>query len=212
MKIILLKEGVHPDKGPKEGTKIDNFIPEICGAIVLLKAEEGEQNMIVDTGNFGYERELVDALAKEGLTPEDIKIVINTHGHYDHLSNNYLFKNADKTGGKGVWHPDKSLDVYKEIAEVPGVELIATPGHTVPHVSIVVESKGKKYVIAGDAIQPKYIYVNKWGVLDNKDYVASAKKIFALNPDVIIPGHGPIVEGKELEELRKTVEKLNTEE
>lgn len=213
MKIILLKEGVHPDKGPEGNPKLMNRIPGICGAVTLLKAEkEGESNIIVDTGNFGYEEEIVDALAKEGLTPEDIKIVINTHGHYDHLSNNYLFKNANRTGGKGVWHPDKSLDVYKELAEVPGVKLIATPGHTVPHISVVVESGGKKYIIAGDAIHYEYMMKNTWGVLHNKDYVASAKKIFALNPDVIIPGHGPIVEGKELEELRKTVEKLNMEE
>ncbi len=211
MKLIILKEGVHLDNGPK-GDKIDNVISEICGTIVLLKAEkEGEQNIIVDTGNFGYADEIVDLLAKEGLKPEDIKFVINTHGHYDHISNNYLFKNADRTSGKAVWYTDKSIDVYKDIAEVPGVELIATPGHTKPHISVIFESAGKKYVISGDAIQPKYIFANTWGVLDNKDYVASAKKICALNPDVIIPGHGPSLEGEKLDELRKFVEKIGEE-
>jgi glyoxylase-like metal-dependent hydrolase (beta-lactamase superfamily II) len=213
MKLVLLKEGMHPDNGPEGNPKLKNRVPEICGAVTLLKAEnDGKENIIIDTGNMGYADEIVAALAKEGLKPEDIKFVINTHGHYDHLSNNYLFKNAIRTSGRGVWFIDKSLDVYKDIAEIPGIKLIKTPGHTKPHISVVVESGGKKCIIAGDAIQYEYIMENKWGVLDNKDYVDSAKKILALNPDVIIPGHGPVIEGEKLEELRKTVESMKMEE
>ena len=211
MKIILLKQGVHPDKVPEGHPELMNIIPEICGAITLLKAEkEGESNIIVDTGNFGFEQELLDALAKEGLKPEDIKYVINTHGHYDHLSNNYLFKNADRTFGKGIWHPDKSIDVYKELAEIPGVKLISTPGHVNPHISVVVKSEGKTFVIAGDAIQEEYIKKGLFGVPSNQDYIDSAKKIVDI-ADVIIPGHGKIIEGKDLEELKKAVYKMEVE-
>ncbi|MBN2112367.1 MBL fold metallo-hydrolase [Candidatus Woesearchaeota archaeon] len=208
MKVILLKQGIHEDK--MDGNKVVGCT-EICGAIILLKSETPEEeNIIVDTGNLGYADEIVEKLKENGLAPDEIKYVLFTHRHQDHSSNDYLFKNAVRVGGPWFWNTDKSLD-NNGLKAVPGVEIIETPGHVSEHRAVVVKGD-KTYVIAGDAIHPKYILDGNYeGMPPNQDYIDSAKKIFAQNPDAIIPGHGPIVEGEKLEELRKAVENMTVE-
>ena len=60
--------------------------------------------ILVDTG-VGWPTELVkewkvvnrhaaDALAEHGLSPADVRIVINTHLHFDHCGQNAVFKHA----------------------------------------------------------------------------------------------------------------------
>ncbi|MBR9691648.1 MBL fold metallo-hydrolase [Candidatus Woesearchaeota archaeon] len=206
MKVVVLIEGVHEDKLDDEGKIIG--CTEICGAITLLKAEnEKEENIIVDTGNRGFEQEIITALKKEGLKPEDVGYVINTHSHFDHLANNYLFKNA-KVTASGIWfnNPDRSLDLI-EPANIPGIEIISTPGHAPSHISVIVKSEGKTYVIAGDAMHERYIKEGLVGFPPNQDYIDSAKKIVDM-ADVIIPGHGRVIQGNDLEELKQAVYKM----
>lgn len=214
MKVILLKQGVHTDLGPQGDPKVFNKISEICGAVILLKAENpDEENMIIDTGNLGYEGEILASLEKEGVKPEDIAYVVITHSHGDHVSNNYLFKNAARVAGISISYPDKSLVAYNDIdlIKIPGIKRIKTPGHLPAHLSVIVESEGKTYVIAGDAIQEEYIKKGLFGVPTNQDYVNSARKIVDI-ADVIIPGHGRIIEGQDLEELKKAVYKMEVKE
>jgi len=209
MKIILLKEGIHKDIEPRS-PKMDNEVSEICSSVVLLKAEnDDEENIIVDTGNWGYEKEILNALKNTGVKPEDIKWIVNTHNHFDHISNMYLFKKAKRVSKTGVWFPEKNGYYYKDasvLKEVHGIEIIPTPGHTPDHRSIMVKSDGKKYIIAGDAINEKYMKENIFGVMDNPNYIQSAEKIVNM-ADIIIPGHGRMMQGKDLEQLRMIISK-----
>lgn len=196
MKVIVLIEGPH------ESRFEENYIAiqPLCSNVILLK---GEKNIIIDTGYYGFEKEIIKRLKEEGLKPENIDYVLNTHRHYDHISNNYLFKNAKLISTlTTIWYiGEKRADYYGEkgIPKIPEVEIIETPGHRPNHISFLVESEGKKYVIAGDAILQKH-FENKFGSEEEKE---SVKKILLLNPDIIIPGHGPIIKGKRLKELRK---------
>src|SRR5205814_1138365 len=119
--------------------------------------------ILVDTG-VGYPEALVkewkvvnrhvaDALAEHDLSPADVRIVVNTHLHFDHCGQNAVFKHApfyvqraeldrarkenditnqwfDFAGAKY-----ELLDGDAEIAE--GVRAVATPGHTVGHQSVI---------------------------------------------------------------------------
>ncbi len=197
MQLRIIKQGVHEDHYPEEG-HVFNKISAICSTVALLKAKsENEENILVDTGNAGFEDEVIEGLKREGLTPDDISIVINTHRHQDHVHNNYLFRNAVRIIGKGVWKPDGALDVYKtpEYISVPGVKIIQTPGHLEDHCSVVVESDGEKMVIAGDALVPEYIS------LLNDEGRKSALRIIDI-ADRVIPGHGAPIGREELEKLR----------
>ena len=140
--------------------------------------------ILVDTG-VGWPDELVkewrivnrhaaDALAEHDLSPADVRIVINTHLHFDHCGQNAVFKHApfyvqrgelararveetltsewfDFTGARF-----ELLDGDAEVAE--GVRIVATPGHTVGHQSVVVDTPDGGAVMIGDAAYTSEIY------------------------------------------------------
>jgi len=122
-------------------------------------------------------QELVAALASAGARPEEIAIVIHTHLHYDHAGNNRLFPNArfyvqreelryalapTSFDASAYFAPHlgitpdylgtrfELLDGDTQIAD--GVRVITTPGHTPGHQSVLVNTSGGRYCIAGDAV------------------------------------------------------------
>jgi N-acyl homoserine lactone hydrolase len=134
--------------------------------------------LLVDTGVGGPEKILNDwrvvnrsaaeALAELDLTPGDIGLVINTHLHFDHCGQNAVFRHApfyvqrtelDSARRHSVSHRDwfdfmgarfELLDGDAEV--VPGVSVIATPGHTSGHQCVVVQSgQGPPDLLIGDA-------------------------------------------------------------
>jgi len=201
MKVTILKEGLHGNK-PGKG-KAFLVVDPICSSVTLI---QGIKNIIVDTGNLGYDEEIIKKLEKHGLIPEQIDYVINTHLHFDHCSNNYLFKNAIRVSADGTWSPDKSCDAYykPEDIDVPDVRIISTPGHKEEHISVIVKAD-KTYVIAGDAIEEERIRTDFYKDNPKKEQIIdSINKIFEI-ADVIIPGHGPVIEKKTIEELKRIV-------
>jgi len=199
IKVILIKEGVHKRVDPPND-KIINRIDPICSSVVLIK---GEKIVLVDTGQNGFEEEILKGLEENGVKPEDVDIIVNTHYHPDHCANNYLFKNAIRIN-QNILASGKWLDVYKEpIKEVmEGVEIIQTPGHSHRDSSVVVRAE-KLYIIAGDAIIEGIIRKNSF---TNEQERASAKKILEM-AEVIIPGHNRIIKGEVLEELKELIKK-----
>lgn len=205
MEVIVLMEGIHNNKGPIEERNIMFAFDPICSSATLIK---GEKNILVDTGNYGFEDKLLSALKKQGLKPDDIDIVINTHRHFDHFTNNYLFKNALVVLHRGTWDRKGRHDIYDTSGDIkiPGVKLIETHGHTPTSCSVVVKCNGKTYVMSGDAVEEKTIRKGKEAIrADKENYVKSAKKIFSI-ADVIIPGHGRVIEGDLLKELKGIVD------
>lgn len=150
---------------------------------LLVRTEK--ENIIVDTGvgtlpssyqKFhdvirNREEELIYSLKKNGLRPEDITMVVNTHLHFDHCGNNRLFKNSkflvQTDEIRYAYFPDRFmrvsylrpffdiegdyLPVHGRYEIEHGVEVLPTPGHTIGHQSLVVNWKGRNIVYAGDA-------------------------------------------------------------
>ncbi|MGH9402889.1 MAG: MBL fold metallo-hydrolase [Terriglobia bacterium] len=54
----------------------------------------GPAPILVDSGMPHDAHQLVKALARRGFHPEDIPVLINTHFHFDHVSNNCLFPSS----------------------------------------------------------------------------------------------------------------------
>jgi len=107
---------------------------------------------------------MIDALNAEGLTPDDIDTVINTHLHDDHCGNNRLFTKATfYIQEKELaccrtphpldyrYEPDfiegiRITPVNGDLELSPGLELIFTPGHT-PGCQTVRIKTSKGYVV-----------------------------------------------------------------
>jgi glyoxylase-like metal-dependent hydrolase (beta-lactamase superfamily II) len=177
----------------------------IGSTVTLIK---GEENILVDTGTFHDKEEILNALKKEGLEPEDIDKVILTHLHLDHMINVNLF-NRSKIflrfiGGTGYPGMCQSLSEgtlkrqdLSDGAEISkDVSIIHTPGHTGDMISVVVKTKEGTIVVAGDAISDKSWAdlskkPNPTFVVDTEKYDKSREKILKI-ADYIIPGHGDI--------------------
>jgi glyoxylase-like metal-dependent hydrolase (beta-lactamase superfamily II) len=61
---------------------------------------KGRHHVIVDTGMPHEAHQIVKTLEFRGLKPTDIRIVINSHFHIDHVSNNALFPNSEIFGSQ----------------------------------------------------------------------------------------------------------------
>jgi N-acyl homoserine lactone hydrolase len=176
--------------------------------------------ILVDTG-VGWPTELVqewrvvnrhaaDALAEHDLSPADVRIVINSHLHFDHCGQNAVFKHAPfyiqrteltrarrEAGPTAEWFDFAGarfelLDGDAEIAE--GVRVVATPGHTVGHQSVLVEGDGGVSVMIGDAAYTSDIYrdadkadLTIWpGQHSNRDaWTKSLKMLHRMHPHAV---------------------------
>lgn len=63
---------------------------------------KGTKNILVDTGNPGNEKAILDALSGMGMKPEEISLIVITHGHSDHFGSVWALK--QKTGAKVAIH------------------------------------------------------------------------------------------------------------
>jgi N-acyl homoserine lactone hydrolase len=138
---------------------------------------------LVDTGVGGPQewltdwrvvnRSVADALDDLDMTPGDVGLVINTHLHFDHCGQNAVFKHASFYVQRAEL--DRARRESPQLAEwfdfmnarfelldgdtevLPGLRVITTPGHTVGHQSVLVDSAdGGSDVLIGDAAyQPR---------------------------------------------------------
>ncbi len=192
----------------------------------------GKKKIIVDTGFMSVEwfnthvtrgpgatwqvgkrrpdEELPQALAGAGVKPEEIDIVINTHLHFDHCGQNYMFKNAEfivqRDNYKDAFMPFSGqewayanqiafpnemppfwgtnftfVDGDFEIAD--GVRCITLPGHAVGLQGVVVDTAKGRYIVAGDHV----VTIENWekqipnGYFSSVcDWYKSSQKIKAL--------------------------------
>jgi N-acyl homoserine lactone hydrolase len=176
--------------------------------------------ILVDTG-VGFPDELVkewrvvnrraaDVLAEHDLSPADVRIVINTHLHFDHCGQNAVFKHAPFYIQRGELERARReedltsdwfdfagarfelIDGDAVIAE--GVKVVATPGHTVGHQSVIVESEDGSALMIGDAAYTADIYeagdaadLGKWGgqYSDRASWSGSLRRLREMRPGAV---------------------------
>ena len=109
-----------------------------------------------------------------------------------------------------IFHgPGHKVDrALKEGDDVAGFQVLETPGHSAGHVVFWRESD--RVLIAGDVINTMHPFTMKKGVReplevftpDPAENRRSIKKIAALEPELLLAGHGPPVHGpRELQDL-----------
>jgi len=171
--------------------------------------EGGDQKILVDTGEMGpirsEDREKAiggriytfeEGLAKWGLKPEDIDMVIHTHLHNDHCENDYKCVNAriyvHEKELESIHNPhpldfryneefiyeveeNGQIEVIKEDCELlPGIRVVHTPAHTEGGLSIMINTTKGTAVITGFCV-----------IMENLD---PPKQIKAMEMEVIPPG------------------------
>lgn len=179
-------------------SKMENGTYYANCSCVLIK---GPPNVIVDTMTAWDGDRILKALSREYLIPDDIDYVVCTHGHSDHIGCNYLFQKATHIVGHSISHKDRYSTEYDfkngdEYIINDKIKVIATPGHTLQDVSVIVNSSKGVIAITGDLFErfedltDENIWIEAGSDSEALQRV-NRQKILGM-ADFIVPGHGPM--------------------
>lgn len=171
--------------------------------------------MIVDPGCYEIheQNELVDYIKKNNLT---VKLLVNTHGHIDHVLGNYFVKETFKVPFE-IFHldlptlqsvsayasnygfhnytpatPDRLLTLEDKI-QVGTMEfqILFVPGHAPGHIAFI--NKEEKICLSGDVLFRSSIGRADLPGGNYDTLIASIREqLFTLPEDMVVfPGHGP---------------------
>lgn len=152
----------------------------------LLLVNTGENLALFDTGLGAPQSQLMPTLELIGVAPEDISTVILSHWHPDHIGGvggpafpnaRYVFSQTEwdflqaNSGNQGLQgalatlqpiSESGQLEFYADGEEVlPGIQAMATPGHTPGHHGFVISSGGMSLFNTVDAIVHPVISVQR---------------------------------------------------
>ncbi len=176
-----------------------------------------DDNILVDTGAGLNKDYLFSKIRENGVEPDDIEMVVNTHCHFDHIGGNYFFPNAkiaihrldaisirnkDTLGtsmsvfeNEGNCRVDIELEDGDKIADF---EVIHTPGHTKGGICLW----DGENLISGDTIFAGG-GVGRMDIGgDYNDMKNSVLRLTELDVKNIYPGHGPHVENNGKEHIK----------
>jgi N-acyl homoserine lactone hydrolase len=157
-------------------------------------------------------RPLLEALDDAGIDRAEVTAVANCHLHFDHSGQNALFPDVpiyvQPAELAAAREPDYTLpEVYRfagarfeqidgdhEIA--PGVRILATPGHSPGHQSLLVDMAEGPLLLAGQAVYSRGEWI---GLGDDREglstahdtaaYRRSIDRLKAIRPKRVLFGH-----------------------
>lgn len=149
--------------------------------------------IVVDTSSPQFRPLLLDGLRRLGVDPLKVDMVVNTHLHHDHCSNNDLFPNATFYA-RVEEDPSPGMQAVREDTDLClDVRLVHTPGHTRGSMSVVVRAPDGVHVVAGDAVPTRENF-EQWVppmIRFDESVALDSMRRIADMAAVIVPGHGP---------------------
>lgn len=171
-------------------------VGELEANCYIISASNSSESIIIDPG--ADEKKILDNINKNNL---DVKYILNTHAHPDHIGGCFFIK--EKTKALILLHkddskmfkiisgnePDKFL-VDKDIISIGNLEfkVIHTPGHTKGSICVVLE----KIIFTGDTLFAGGIGRTDFPGGSYNEIISSIKnRLLILDDDYkIYPGHG----------------------
>ena len=183
------------------------------GALGLSNAEliiTDKMKILFDTGSHGVKTTLMKSLESLAVYPDEIDAIFISHLHYDHCENVTMFPKAKLIINKVEWdYAMEQCDVYtplenlqymktraitfvnKDNQEVfDGMRAIYTPGHTLGHMSLLLDTNEGNWVLAADACKNRgELKLEKSDqFVSEHDSISSIRKIKSISRRVL-PGH-----------------------
>ena len=175
--------------------------------------------MLIDSGAGESYEKLLANIAKLDFNPKDLKAVLATHAHIDHIGSLYRFQNdygiqviaheldADAIeSGRGTaadaygvsYTPckvDQGLKGHQKTLQYEKYELevLHIPGHTAGSIAAYVDIEGRRVLFGQDIHGP---YFPHWGA-DLAAARQSLQKLIDLKADILCEGHFGIYRGKD---------------
>lgn len=177
------------------------------GTVALLETEAGP--VLVDAGGPSQRRQMGARLRTLGYGFTDIKTILLTHSHWDHVYNVDLFPEAELVISAAEWDfalnpPDPAVYPYtidavkargprlfrSEEKVFPGITAFLTPGHTPGCASFLMrDGAGGNCVIAGDALKNHAELSGHFHQTADAGESAASIRDIVGRADRILPGH-----------------------
>ena len=179
-------------------------IPNCC----LIRASE---DYLVDPGVAMQGAPVTSSLMARGIEPHEVRKVILTHMHFDHVQALVEFPQrevlvheieADAPYAaiqQGVIEMVRVVKLSGDEGEIePGLRWIRTPGHSDGLISVLVDTDDGLVVIASDCVGPLPEYFDQMDLPEDfgperNELLHQWQRIRDLDPHTVIPGHNPPV-------------------
>jgi N-acyl homoserine lactone hydrolase len=208
----------HPAADLGRSVAVHGFLIDHPDGPILVDTGVGFGNAFIDELFQPSRAELGALLSQVGIELDDVVAVVNSHLHFDHCGQNpALFDRdttfyaqaaeiaaveADRFYTDAAWalapaEQRRSIDGDEQLAE--GVTILATPGHTAGHQSVLVEAAGRRVVIGGQVVWHADELASEVASRANVDPVPelqaaavdSIRRLKALEPEVVHLSHCP---------------------
>jgi len=186
-----------------------------CNTYVI----KGEMTILIDPGHTRHLKQVFQQMEEDGLSPEKIELVIVTHSHPDHMEGVEVF--LDKPvriamgqeeerylleSGKvlfdmmGMPLPKIRIDFYLKEGELrlgsQTFHIYQSPGHSPG--SLTIYWPDRKVLFTGDVVFLGGIGRTDFLEGNSKHLMESIERLSLLDTELLLPGHGDLVMGKEL--------------
>jgi hydroxyacylglutathione hydrolase len=171
---------------------------------------DGAKKILIDPGHRHLFQHVRQGLERIAMTPEQIDVVLVTHGHPDHLemvgsfgpSTQWAMSRIDyefvmKYIGSHVDFPAPAFFLQEGDLAIgdKAFRVILTPGHSPG--SVCLYWPEKKVLFTGDVVFSQSIGRTDLPGGSGKQLKESISKLAELDVEVLCPGHGDVVAGRE---------------
>src|SRR5436190_16022836 len=170
---LHLADVTFPDWHPFRGQvgEVFAFALHHESGLILYETGVGLGNSFIDEVYQVVQHPLEAELEAHGLGTADVRLIVNSHLHFDHCGNNPLFAGVpiyvqapeyEATRQRHYTVPEwidfegaeyAVLDGDSQVAR--GVRVVSTPGHSTGHQSLVLETRNGTIALAGQAVYSK---------------------------------------------------------